>query len=364
MPARLTALAATLLLATNASAKTLSLNGISMEVSADEAEIVAHAGRESLRLLNGIAWLDVADFRTGTISFDIAVDHAVSFHGIRLRAMDERNMEHFYIRPIQSGFDDAVQYAPTDNGITAWQIFADRNATANVTFAFDRPMPIRLVMAEDAADLYIDGDLVLHVPDLKRDPAAGRIAIYGRRAPAHISNLRVEPGRPALAGAPAPAADPPNGLIETWRVSKVLEDAELNTRIATGARMTDGLALTALPVESNGIANLARLSGRTPEASTVFASFHIHAEMARAVAMRFGFSDRVQLFLNGQRLFSGDDAWRTRDARFLGTVGPWYSVDLPLRAGENEVVMAVGETFGGWAAMAAIEDRAGLTITP
>ena len=68
--------------------------------------------------------------------------------------------------------------------------------------------------------------------------------------------------------------------------------------------------------------------------------------------------------MNGALLYSGDNTYRSRDYHYLGTIGLFDEVPLNLRAGDNELVFAVSESFGGWAIMAAIKDQEGLEITP
>ena len=87
--------------------------------------------------------------------------------------------------------------------------------------------------------------------------------------------------------------------------------------------------------------------------------------------MRFGFSDRVRVYLNGALLYAGDDTQNSRDYRFLGTVGLYDTLQLPLRRGTNDIVFAVSEGAGGnapggggWAVMAAFPEPTGLTFTP
>jgi hypothetical protein len=46
----------------------------------------------------------------------------------------------------------------------------------------------------------------------------------------------------------------------------------------------------------------------------------------------------------------------SRDYRYLGTIGLFDSVTLPLKAGENEIWIAVSEAFGGWGIMDRIVD--------
>jgi hypothetical protein len=80
--------------------------------------------------------------------------------------------------------------------------------------------------------------------------------------------------------------------------------------------------------------------------------------------MRFGYSDRVRVFLNGRLVYAGNDSFATRDPNFLGTVGLFSELALPLRSGANELWFAVSETFGGWAITADLPDRTGVRVSP
>ncbi len=64
--------------------------------------------------------------------------------------------------------------------------------------------------------------------------------------------------------------------------------------------------------------------------------------------LALGYSDAVVVYLNGRPLFLGSSAYRQRDPSFLGIVGLFDSVFLPLEPGENELVLLVAEAFGGW----------------
>jgi hypothetical protein len=55
--------------------------------------------------------------------------------------------------------------------------------------------------------------------------------------------------------------------------------------------------------------------------------------VAQSKRLDFGFSDRVRVYLNGNLLFSADDSYRSRDYRFLGSIGWFDSLWLPLAAG-------------------------------
>jgi hypothetical protein len=79
--------------------------------------------------------------------------------------------------------------------------------------------------------------------------------------------------------------------------------------------------------------------------------------------MGFGFSDRGSVFLNGRLLFTADNTYLSRSGRYLGVM----TVDndtlyLPLAAGDNELVFAVTEAFGGWGFVARLGDTEGIRV--
>ena len=77
---------------------------------------------------------------------------------------------------------------------------------------------------------------------------------------------------------------------------------------------------------------------------------------AGAKAVQLGFSDRAHVYLNGAALYGGDATYRSRDYRFLGSIGWHDTVYLPLEQGDNELVVAVSEDFGGWGVQARVVD--------
>ena len=54
--------------------------------------------------------------------------------------------------------------------------------------------------------------------------------------------------------------------------------------------------------------------------------------------------------------------YRSRDYRFLGSIGWSDTVVLPLDEGDNDLVVAVAEDFGGWGIQGRFTDAAGITF--
>jgi hypothetical protein len=101
-----------------------------------------------------------------------------------------------------------------------------------------------------------------------------------------------------------------------------------------------------------------RWMSRVMGGNTVVAARYDHPDRARAQPVRFGFSDRVRVYLNGRMLYAGNDGFGTHDHDFLGIVGLFDELALPLTRGPNELWFAVSDTFGGWAITADLPDRA------
>jgi hypothetical protein len=58
----------------------------------------------------------------------------------------------------------------------------------------------------------------------------------------------------------------------------------------------------------------------------------------------------------------GSDAFASRDYRFLGTIGLYDELFLPLEVGDNEVWLAVSEGFGGWGVTLQALEAEGVTV--
>ena len=105
-----------------------------------------------------------------------------------------------------------------------------------------------------------------------------------------------------------------------------------------------------------GLVDLARVQGIADGRNTVLARATIAAEQAGTKAVDLGFSDRALVYLNGTPLYRGDATYRGRDYRFLGSIGWHDTLYLPLDKGDNELVVAVSEDFGGWGVQARVVD--------
>lgn len=217
-------------------------------------------------------------------------------------------------------------------------------------------------------DVYIDSnEPVLHVDPLMQGDSIGAIVFHGTyQGDFFISNLRVTHSDDvALKGKPAELPPLPDGVVEAVAVAGEAVAASAVEGLKTlPEELLGQQTWRVLKAGEVGAANLDRVLVRTKGSDTALVRIFIDAEAAKVVKLRYGFSDRMTMFLNGQAIADGNNTYGCRDFQFMGTVGFHAGVYLPLREGRNEFVVAVTETFGGWAFLGAIADRAGLSVIP
>jgi hypothetical protein len=334
--------------------------------NAVEHRVEEHLGRQSLYLKKGTALVTGARFTHGAIEFDLALPDDRGFLGGIWRVQDPENYEEFYLRPHQSGNPDATQYTPVFNGVSGWQLYHGPRYTVPVLHRYHQWTRVKVLFSGAQAEVYI-GDMekpVLFVDGLKRGVAPGGVGLsVGEFAPAWFSNFSFTVmDSPPLQGKPGPPEPVPLGVISSWQVSDAFRESSLEGRRSLGRDDLEARSWTPLAAEPSGLANLARVQGIRLGKNTVFARKIILSNQDQTKRLDFGFSDRASVYLNGRLLFHGDDTYQSRDYRFLGSIGYFDALYLPLAKGENELLIAVSEEQGGWGIQAKLENLAGLTL--
>ncbi len=340
-------------------------------IEAAESRVEEHLGRRSLYLKGGIATVAGARFADGAIEFDVAFTGERGFMGGVWRVQDAKNYEEFYLRPHQSGNQDATQYTPVFHDVSGWQLYHGERYTVPVVHRFNEWTRVRIVFSGSRAEVYV-GDLekpVLFVDELKRGVEAGGVGVsVSDFAPAHVSNFSWTAfgtgDSPPLQSRPRAAEPVPDGVIPSWQVSDAFPERRLDGKYSLGRDDLAARRWTRLETERSGLANLARVQGIELTKNTTFVRKVLRSDREQTKRLDFGFSDRVRVYLNGRLLFRGDDVYQSRDYRFLGSIGYFDALYLPLAKGDNELLLAVTEDGpqGGWGVQAKLEDLVGITL--
>ena len=320
------------------------------------ARVVEQAGRQAVA---GLAVLKEVEFEDGVIEFDVwAPDVRLTggraYPGVIFRMQTPQQAERLYIRPHRAGlYADAIQYTPVFNGVAGWQLYSGAGFTNTLQFPFNDWVPVRLEVAGSRARVFVgkSGAPALVVNDLKHGLSKGAIALYGEGA-AFFSNFRYELGKTPEFPSPPPVDAVP-GVIADWELSRGFPALLLDTEEYPDPKMLAEAKWRKVSAEPSGLVDIARFAafnGAEPE--SVLARTVVRSDgRKQALKIDFGYSDALSIFLNGALVFAADSSYRLRDSSFLGIVGYFDSVALPLRKGANELLFVVTEGFGGWGFM-------------
>lgn len=335
-----------------------------------DAEVMLYLNETSLYLVEGYAIVEDVDFENGVIEVDVAAHGNAGFAGVVFRYQPGGDHEEIYIRPHRSGLPDAVQYTPVVNGSAAWQLYSGPGYTAAAHIPTNRWVHVKVVVSGEKAEVFLNGatEPDLTVTDLKNGIGRGSIGLWGRYGAANFANFRytLSPGNGGSEQAALRESSP--GVVRNWTLS----DAFVATKLAEDALPDDDGQWSMVQSDSDGLVNISRFRAKAAaartdvagnEKSVAFAKAIIHSDQDQIRRMSFGYSDEVSIFLNGKILFSADSTFRSRDPGFLGIVGTDNdALYLSLEQGDNELVLAVRETFGGWGFVCRFDDMTGLTV--
>ncbi|MGH1365797.1 MAG: hypothetical protein ACRBF0_19715 [Calditrichia bacterium] len=337
------------------------------DISGKENGVVQHLGRTAFELKAGRAVHKTMTFENGIIEFDVSFPAARNFVGVMWRMQDGGNFEEFYMRPHQSGKGDANQYTPVFNGNSGWQLYHGEGYAAPTEYVFDKWMPVKIVVAGNRAAVYIK-DMqkpAFTTHEFKRKSATGQIGFKsGPFAKAYISNVRVTSNvAPKLSG-DMPTIEPaPTHTIMSYQVSTHFPESRLENVTKLEDKYKNNVEWQELSCEANGTANLSRVQTHRGDNNTAFVKVTIESAGEQLKKLRFGYSDRVRVYINDALVYSGNNAYRSRDFRYLGTIGLFDAIYLPLQKGKNEVLFAVSETFGGWGILSQLEEVKGIQVS-
>jgi len=332
-----------------------------------EAKVADYQGRKSIRLDGGAAVLKDFEMRDGVIDVDVATPAKRGFFGFDIRIdKDGKNYEEIYLRQHKSGLPDAMQYTPVLNTGRNWQIYNGPGFTGAVDIPRDVWFHMRLEVTGARAKLYVkDMDKpALVMDDLKSGVENGQIALFDLTGETYFSNfeVRTTPDVPWERHLPSM----PPGILTKWSISPSYDALTRNLEQPLPRAENASIHWQDVEAEPPGFVVLYRyleaphpvvtfqrdFSTRLqpqPGMKLVYARTTINSDRNQVKKLDIGYSDDVSVFLNGKILYRGRSAQSFRDPGFLGIVNLENdAVYLPLKKGNNELMLALSELGGGW----------------
>ena len=340
-----------------------------------QASVTEYLGRKCLMMEGGAAELRDFEMRDGVLDVDVATAPKRGFFGFDVRIdKEEVNYEEIYLRPHKSGLPDAIQYTPVFNTGRNWQIYNGPGFTAAVDIPKAEWFHLRLELTGAQAKLYVkDMDRpALVMNDLKTGVQKGKIALFVLTGTTYFSNFEVRTTADAPWERHLPAM-PPNTLTH-WSISPAYDGLTRNLEQPLNKSESDAIQWRDVEAEPPGFVVLYRyrqaphpivtfqrdFSTRLdpqPGMKVLYARTTINSDREQVKKLEIGYSDDVSVFLNGKILYRGRSAQSFRDPGFLGIVNAENdAVYLPLKQGNNELMLAISELGGGWGFICRLTD--------
>jgi hypothetical protein len=333
---------------------------VTFEIDSRTAKVDDHLGRKAIFLRGQAppAFVSGVDFVDGTIEFDLSAMPGANFFGLVFRYADPFYHENIYFRLHRSGSFEAVQYAPRVNSTAgSWQLYPEFMAQA--TLPVGSWVHVRAEITGQGMTLFVGDSTkpLIVVPRLRGATERGRVGFWGRvnNRPeawtAAISSIRVRARTPS-ASAAVDTSRLPDGTLTGWQIAGPYDAPDSTVAPAEPASGE----WSPIALEEGGLLNLSkRLRKPRSGRHAAFLRNTIRAERAEIVALEVGYSDDAMVWLNGSPVFRGSNGFNGRYPGFLGLIaGAAEHLFLPLRPGENTLVIAVSERAFGWGLKARI----------
>ncbi|WP_128543752.1 hypothetical protein [Larkinella soli] len=336
------------------------------EFPPEKARFLEHKAVPALQLLTSSDRVVLKDlnFSNGTIEFDMEPEDP-NFAGIYFRRQNDQESEYFYLR-VDGGVDPgirwAIQYAPILKGVNLWDMLEYYQGPGS--FRRNQWNHVKLVISGEQMRVYIN-DLnrpALEVPKLEGNTKEGGLAFQGK---AVIANLVVKPqaveGLAPTAGIDPTAHDP--RYLRKWSVTQPVS-MPYGQELTGKDLPTAETAWEPVEAERRGLVNLTRRFGKTEGRRLIWLRTRITAKTDEKRRLDFGFSDEVWVFVNRQPVYFDKNLY---GQPIMKKPGGRCSVEnssfeVPLKAGENEMLIALTNDFFGWGLIARMENAEGITI--
>lgn len=338
------------------------------------------SGKEAgiMKIIKGPKSIVLKDvtFGNGTIEYDVELT-GPGFPGINFRMdADQQNGENFYIRSFGKVTPDVrttLQYAPISKGMSMWDLTDEYQTGA--TLVETGWNHVKLVVSGRQLKAYVNdmSKPALIVPELESPEKSGGISLSGA---VNYANLVIKPdvteGLNPEAGYNLVTHD--TRYLRNWLVSEPIQ-LPFGKEPVIGVQSTYGKtgraelpdSTTRWSPVSAGSRNMVNLSGRYAHKDgevrlMAWLKTSIQSSKAQERLLNLGFSDEVWVFVNGQFLYA--------DKNYFGTPQQKYpagrctidntTIRLPLKEGNNEILIGLANYFYGWGIIARLDDTVGI----
>jgi hypothetical protein len=305
------------------------------------------------------------NFTSGTIEFDAmpAADDFNDAIAVNFHQADSYNYESVYLRPQDDESlqrDDAIQYTPFINGVNLWDMMKPFRGFANIKNTDWNH--IKVVISGLQMMVYVN-DLskpTLRVSRLEGNHKSGSISFDGNAYFANlVVKLEVTENLPSAEGPDWTENDP--SYLRKWLVSqpRILEKGR---ELSAEDLPADTTKWQRLVAERRGLINLIRafkgeLTSYPKDRRYVWLKTTIRSLHQQQVGMQLGFNKEVYVFVNKRMVYIDKNSAEERLQKYPGGLLDIGNTvfDLPLKKGDNEILIGIAAKNYGWGIIARIK---------
>jgi len=293
--------------------------------------------------------VNTINFSNGILEVDIYAKTERSFAGIIFRK-EAGTMEEVYMRLHKSKQPDAIQYTPTYKHELAWQLYKEYQA--NVVFKNKGWNTLRIEVVKSTAVIYVNDEKVLTVAHLKTDQTNGQIGLFALFTN-RFSNFRVtHKNNNRSENSLQQTVIPDSNIITQWNLTKAFPYVENTLDFKQISKKKYNLVQT----EPSGLLPISKYVEK-PSAGNFEANKEVYAVAATTInsttehvkRFSFDYSDKIIVYLNGEAIFYGNNAFRSKGKQYQGHIDMnANTLYLRLKKGKNTIHCAIIDKANGW----------------
>ena len=317
-------------------------------------------GREAL-YLNGKAFMKDVQLTDGIIEVDIMAATERCFAGLIFRAQDRHNYEALYLRMHKSDMPDAVQYNPEFNGEANWQLYREHQAmTSFDPFNWNH---LKIEIKGSALSVFLNDHTspILSVENLRMPNEPGSIGFYSFLG-SYFTNFRYTKFQKSATSSPSP--EYASGVVKEWELSPSMAHKDVDTHRYPGKKALDDINWITGVTEPSGLLPINKyrkkiIAGKFEknQNEVLWARHTFNSDRAERKKLYFDFSDHIDLYFNGELLYSGKNGFRFKGPTHRGDIHiEGNAVYLEVKEGTNEILCAVADKANGWGILAKFDE--------
>jgi hypothetical protein len=336
------------------------MSAASWQFDEGSVEFLTYKNAPAMKIGQGNKKATIKDltFSNGIIEFDVEPILPGFAQSVYFHRKDDKEQEIVYLRLNTIGnklANEGIQYTPYFAGINMWDMYPHYQGPAPIVK--DGWNHLKLVISGKQMKVYMNRQPrpVLWIPKLEGNLNEGTIAFEGT---SYIANVVVRPneteGLPATEG--PDLTDHDANYLRVWVVSKPSDLPNGSEANVAGQPSLDQYT-DSIKAEREGFINLTRKFGANESRKVIWLKTRITTKQAVKTKLQLGFSDEVWVFLNDQTIYVDKNLYRQNMRKYPnGRMSiDNASINLNLKEGDNDLMIAVANDFYGWGIAARLE---------